>query len=97
MGWSNCRIGQGKKVWEFDENPSQSTTDISLLKKQSLGATGGIGLETQRKKFGFFAELTAGLNFSGIYDSNASSSSGARGKTEAYFRTAGLRVGVRFW
>ena len=75
----------------------ESTRDRSLLKKQSLGALAGIGLEMQRSKFGFFVEVMAGYNFSGIYNANAVSSSGARGKTEAHFRTVGVRVGARLW
>jgi hypothetical protein len=75
----------------------ESTRDRSLLKKQSLGALAGIGLEMQRSKFGFFAEAVGGYNFSGIYNANAISSSGAREKTEANFRTVGIRIGARFW
>lgn len=75
----------------------ESTRDRSLLKKQSLGALAGIGVEMQKKKFGFFVEIVAGYNFSGIYNANAISSSGARGKTEAQFRTIGIRVGTRLW
>ncbi len=76
---------------------NENTTDRSLLKKQSLGALGGIGVELHRRRFGFFVELTAGYNFSGIYNANAISLSGSKGKTEANFRTAGIRLGVRFW
>ncbi len=75
----------------------ESTRDRSLLKKQSLGALAGIGIEMQRTKYGFFVEVMAGYNFSGIYNANAISSSGARGKTEANFRTIGIRMGARLW
>ncbi len=75
----------------------ESTRDRSLLKKQSLGALAGIGLEMQKTKFGFFVEVLAGYNFSGIYNANAVSSSGARGKTESQFRTVGIRLGARLW
>jgi len=81
---------------DFDNVP-RSTMNSSLLKKQSLNAMGGIGIELQRKGFGFFAEVTMAYNFSGIYNANAISASGSRGVTESYFRMAGLRVGVRFW
>lgn len=74
-----------------------STQDRSLLKKQSLGALAGLGVELERKKFGFFVEVVGGYNFSGIYNANAISSSGAREKTEAHFRTFGLRIGARIW
>lgn len=76
---------------------NENTIDRGLLKKQSLGALGSIGVELHRRRFGFFAEITAGYNFSGIYNANAISQSGSRGKTEANFRTAGIRIGVRFW
>lgn len=75
----------------------EATNDLRFLKKQSLGALGGIGVERERKKFGFFVEAVFGYNFSGIYNSNFVTSSGSRGKTEANFRTAGLRAGIRFW
>ncbi len=75
----------------------EATNDRRFLKKQSLGALGGIGFELERKKFGFFVEAVFGYNFSGIYNSNYVTSSGSRGKTEANFRTAGLRAGIRFW
>ena len=75
----------------------EATNDRRFLKKQSLGATGGIGVELERKKFGFFVEAVFGYNFSGIYNSNYVTSSGSRGKTEANFRTAGLRAGIRLW
>lgn len=80
-----------------DHSQNESTQDRSFLKKQSLGALAGLGVELQRKKFGFFVEVVGGYNFSGIYNANAISSSGAREKTEAHFRTFGLRVGARFW
>ena len=76
---------------------NESTRDRSLLKKQSLGALAGLGVELQRKKFGFFVELVGSYNFSGIYNANAISSSGAREKTEAHFRTFGIRMGTRLW
>ena len=76
---------------------NESTQDRTLLKKQSLGALAGLGVELERKKFGFFVEVVGGYNFSGIYNANAISSSGAREKTEAHFRTFGLRVGARLW
>lgn len=75
----------------------EATNDRRYLKKQSLGALGGIGVELERKKFGYFVEAVFGYNFSGIYNSNFVTSSGSRGKTEANFRTAGLRAGIRFW
>jgi hypothetical protein len=75
----------------------ESTRDRSLLKKQSLGALAGMGVEMQKPKFGFFLEIIGGYNFSGIYNANAVSSSGARGKTESQFRTIGIRMGVRLW
>ncbi len=75
----------------------EATNDRRYLKKQSLGALGGIGIELERKKFGFFVEAVFGYNFSGIYNSNFATSAGSRGKTEANFRTAGLRAGIRFW
>ncbi|WP_373331306.1 hypothetical protein [Salmonirosea aquatica] len=76
---------------------NESTRDRSLLKKQSLGTLAALGIELQKKKFGFFIEIVGGYNFSGIYNANAVSSSGAKGKTEAQFRTAGIRVGARLW
>uniref|UniRef100_UPI00359420C6 hypothetical protein n=1 Tax=Persicitalea sp. TaxID=3100273 RepID=UPI00359420C6 len=75
----------------------ESTNDRKFLKKQSLGMLGGLGVELQRKKFGFFVEAIFGYNFSGIYNSNVITVSGSRGKTESNFRTAGLRAGIRFW
>lgn len=75
----------------------ESTRDRSLLKKQTLGALAGIGVEMQKPKLGFFVEIVAGYNFSGIYNANAVSSSGARGKTESQFRTIGIRMGARLW
>ncbi|GHB81099.1 hypothetical protein [Persicitalea jodogahamensis] len=75
----------------------EATSDRRFLKKQSLGATAGFGIEMEKKKFGFFVEAVFGYNFSGIYNSNFVTSSGSRGKTEANFRTAGLRAGIRFW
>lgn len=75
----------------------KATNDRRFLKKQSLGALGGIGVELEKKKFGFFVEAVFGYNFSGIYNANYATSSGSRGKTEANFRTAGLRAGIRFW
>ncbi len=75
----------------------EATNDRRFLKKQSLGASGGFGIELERKKFGFFVEAVFGYNFSGIYNSNFVTSSGSRGKTESHFRTAGLRAGLRFW
>jgi len=74
-----------------------NTNNRKFLKKQSLGALGGIGVELERKKFGFFVEAVLGYNFSGIYNANYVTSSGSRGKTEANFRTVGLRAGIRFW
>lgn len=79
------------------DNVSRSTSDRSFLKKQSLNAIGGMGVELERKHFGFFAEVTMAYNFSGIYNANAISASGSRGVTESYFRMAGLRIGVRLW
>lgn len=76
---------------------NESTQDRTLLKKQILGALAGLGVELERKKFGFFAEVVGGYNFSGIYNANAISSSGARERTEAHLRTFGLRVGARLW
>ncbi len=76
---------------------NENTTDRGLLKRQSLGAIGGVGVELHRRRFGFFAEITAGYNFSGIYNANAISQSGSKGKTEANFRTIGVRVGFRVW
>ncbi len=76
---------------------NEATNDRRNLKKQSLGALGGIGVELERKKFGFFVEAVFGYNFSGIYNSNYVTFSGSRGKTESNFRTAGLRAGIRFW
>ena len=80
-----------------NHSKNESTQDRSLLKKQSLGALAGLGVELERKKFGFFVEVVGGYNFSGIYNANAISSSGAREKTEAHFRTFGLRIGARIW
>ncbi len=83
---------------EFNfEDIYKSTNDRSLIKKQLLMASGAIGFEVERKRFGFFAEATTAYNFSGIYNTNAVSSSGARGNTEAHFRAIGLRLGIRFW
>ncbi len=79
------------------ENVSNSTTNIGLLKKQSLHVLGSVGIEKQRKKFGYFFEVTLGYNFSGIYNSNAITSGGAKGMTESYFQMAGIRTGIRFW
>ncbi|TDB67483.1 hypothetical protein [Arundinibacter roseus] len=79
------------------ENVSNSTNNRLLLKKQSLNALGGVGVEIQRKKFGFFVEATLGYNFSGLYNSNFITSSGSKGITESYFRMAGIRTGIRFW
>ncbi len=79
------------------DNVYESTNDRSLLKKQSLMASGALGFEVERNKYGFFAEVTTAYDFSGIYNANAVTASGARGSTEAYFRGIGLRVGVRFW
>jgi hypothetical protein len=79
------------------EDIYKSTNDRSLIKKQLLMASGAIGFEVERKRFGFFAEATTAYNFSGIYNTNAVNSSGARGTTEAYFRAIGVRMGIRFW
>ncbi|GAB2780748.1 hypothetical protein GCM10027275_25390 [Rhabdobacter roseus] len=76
---------------------ARSTNDRSLLKKQSLAALGAAGVEIQRKKFGFFAEVAGTYNFSGIYNTNAINGASTQSRSEAYFRTLGVRVGVRLW
>jgi hypothetical protein len=73
-----------------------STRDRSQLKKQSLGAMGALGVELQRTRFGFFAELVGTYNFSGLYNRTVLST-GSSDLREAYFRTLGLRMGVRLW
>ncbi|HEV7348383.1 hypothetical protein [Telluribacter sp.] len=76
---------------------SGSTNNLDYLKKYSLGAMGAVGIELQRTGFGFFAEVTGTYNFSGIYKSRALTASGTAELSEAYFRTLGIRMGVRLW
>ncbi|WP_138477986.1 hypothetical protein [Dyadobacter bucti] len=76
---------------------SVETSDVALLQRSILFATGGIGAEIQRKKFGAYVEVSASSSLGNLYRTNSSHLSVGTQKIETNVSRLGISVGVRFW